>query len=126
MVLLTSMGERLADAGINTLICLSVTFLVLIFISLIISLFKVFPKIEASIMKKKSEKEEEKRIAEQAIDNTISQIEAKEAETVHSAEGEEYVNDLELVAVITAAVAAYTESGNSDGFVVRSIRKVRR
>ena len=47
MVLLSSMSERLADAGINAAICIAVTFAVLIFISLIISLFQIFPKIEA-------------------------------------------------------------------------------
>ena len=56
MVLLSSMSERLADAGINAAICIAVTFAVLIFISLIISLFQIFPKIEASIARKKAEK----------------------------------------------------------------------
>ncbi|MBR5584493.1 MAG: OadG family protein, partial [Lachnospiraceae bacterium] len=35
---------------------------------------------------------------------------------------EELVDDLELVAVISAAIAAYTGS-SSDGFVVRSIKR---
>ena len=120
MVLLSSMSERLADAGINAAICIAVTFAVLIFISLIISLFQIFPKIEASIARKKTEKEEEKVIAEQAIDNAVTQIETKETES------ENLVNDLELVAVITAAIASYAGATPTDGFVVRSIRKVRR
>ena len=35
-------------------------------------------------------------------------------------------DDLELVAVIAAAIAAYEGAGSTDGFVVRSIRKVNR
>ena len=48
------------------------------------------------------------------MDNTIAQIVQKEEE--------ELVDDLELAAVIAAAVAAYTGT-SADGFVVRSIRK---
>lgn len=126
MVLLSSMSERLADAGINAAICIAVTFAVLIFISLIISLFQIFPKIEASIARKKAEKEEEKAIAEQAIDNVVTQIETKETVAKMETESENLVNDLELVAVITAAIASYAGATPTDGFVVRSIRKVRR
>ena len=126
MVLLSSMSEKLTAAGINTAICISVTFAVLIFISLIISLFQVFPKIEAAKARKKAEKEEEKTIAEQAIDNAVSQIESKETVAQMEAEGAELVNDLELVAVITAAIASFAGATPTDGFVVRSIRKVRR
>ena len=39
MILLSSMGEKLANAGVNSLICIAVVFIVLIFISLVISLF---------------------------------------------------------------------------------------
>lgn len=117
MILLSSMGEKLAEAGINTLICIGVVFVVLILISLVISLFGFIPKAEAAIAKKKAAKNEEKSIAEKAIDNTISQIAAKEEE--------ELVDDLELIAVIAAAIAASTGTSTED-FVVRSIRKVRR
>lgn len=116
MILMTSLADKLKDAGINTVICISVVFVVLIFIALIISLFKYINKAEAAIVARKSRKLEDKNIAEQAIDNTISQITAKE---------EEELNDLELVAVIAAAIAAATGT-STDDFVVRSIRKVRR
>ena len=49
------------------------------------------------------------------MENVTSQIEAKE----------ELADDTELVAVITAAIAASTGT-SSDGFVVRSIRKSKR
>ena len=57
-------------------------------------------------------KEPQKAQAEKAND-VVAQISEKE----------ELSDDLELVAVISAAVAAYEGSGSTDGFVVRSIRK---
>lgn len=107
MICLSAIG----DAGINTLICLAVVFTVLIFISFLISLFKYIPKLEAALTKKDKKTE----LAENAVVNTVSQIEVKEEE-------EELSDDLELVAVITAAIAA-SAGTSTDGFVVRSIRR---
>lgn len=104
-------GSAITDAAINTVICLIVVFSVLIFISFIISLFKYIPKLEAALAGKKNKIE----LAETAVVNTVSQIEVKE-------ESEELSDDLELVAVITAAIAASTGT-STDGFVVRSIRR---
>lgn len=104
-------GSAITDAAINTVICLIVVFSVLIFISFIISLFKYIPKLEAALAGKKDKTE----LAETAVVNTVSQIEVKE-------ESEELSDDLELVAVITAAIAASTGT-STDGFVVRSIRR---
>ena len=101
-------GEKLENAGLNTLLGMGMAFTVLIIISLIISLF---PTLFGGGRKKK---ESDKEIAEKAMDNTISQI----------AEQEDLSNDAELVAVIAAAIAAYEGSGSTDGFRVRSIRKV--
>lgn len=112
-----TLGQKLADAGLNTLVCIAVVFTVLIFISFIISLFRFIPKAEAAIAKRKADKAAAKTSTVDAIDNTISQIAAKEEE--------ELVDDLELVAVITAAIAA-SQMTTTDGFVVRSIRKVKR
>ena len=116
MILLTSMADKFKEAGLNTIICIVVVFCVLIFISLLISLFKFINKAETAIAARKARKAEDKNISETSIDNTISQITAKE---------EEELNDLELVAVIAAAISAATGS-STDDFVVRSIRKVRR
>lgn len=128
MILLeTTLSERLSAAGINTLICICVVFAVLIFISLVISLFGFFPKIEAAKAAKKARKQEEKKLAENAVENAVSQIETKEIkETEEITESENLVDDLELVAVIAAAIAASQGAVSTDGFVVRSIRKVRR
>jgi hypothetical protein len=46
----------------------------------------------------------------------------KAAPAAPAAVEEELVDDLELVAVISAAIAAYTGT-SSDGFVVRSIKR---
>lgn len=107
-----SFGESMEKAALNTLLGMGTVFVVLILISLIISCFAFIPKIEASMKKKK----EAKKAAESSpVDQTIAQI----------IEKEEATDDLELIAVISAAIAAYESSnGNSgDGYVVRSIRR---
>ena len=58
----------------------------------------------------KKSKAEEKA---EAVDNTIAQI----------IEKEELSDDLELVAVIAAAIAASEGAASTDGFVVRSIKR---
>ena len=52
MIVMESMGERLGTAGLNTLVCIGVVFVVLIFISFVISLFRFIPKAEAAIAAK--------------------------------------------------------------------------
>jgi len=103
-----SSAEKLENAGLNTLLGMGMAFAVLIIISLIISLFPIF------IGGNKKKKVNDKELAKEAMDNTISQIEEKE----------DLVGDAELVAVIAAAIAAYEGSASTDGFQVRSIRKV--
>lgn len=102
-------GEKMQKAGLNTLMGMGTVFAVLILIYGIISLFSLIPKIEASLNKKNAVP-----AAATAVDNAISQIEEKE----------ELTDDLELVAVITAAIAASEGSTSTDGYVVRSIRRV--
>ena len=99
-------GEKMQKAGLNTLLGMGTVFIVLIIISLIISLFNFIPKIQAAFAKSK---EDPKLVA---VDNTIAQIVEKE---------EQEEDGLELVAVITAAIAAASYGGSSDDFVVRSI-----
>lgn len=106
-----SLGEKLADAGLNTIIGLITVFAILILISFIISLFKYIPMLEEKMAKRKASGTEV--IA--SVENVTSQIEEKE----------ELADDSELVAVITAAICAATGT-SSDGFVVRSIRKSKR
>lgn len=105
-----TVGEKMSKAGMNTLIGMGTVFIVLIFISFIISLLKHVNKIDGA----KKQNESEKRTANQGIDNAIAQIVTKE---------ENEMDDLELVAVITAAIAA-AKGTSSDGLIVRSIRRV--
>lgn len=109
-----TMGDLMGKAALNTLIGMGTVFIVLILISLIISCFGVIPKIQAAFSKK-NEKEEEKNAG---IDNAVAQI-------VEQEEIVDEMDDLELVAVIAAAIAASEGATTTDGFVVRSIRKVR-
>ena len=106
-----SFGEKMATAALNTVICMSIVFAVLMFISLLISCFKIFPYLE--------EKKKERIAAANAVkteNNVVTQIEQREEQE------QELVDDTELVAVIAAAIAAY-EGTSTDGFVVRSIRR---
>lgn len=102
-------GEKMQKAALNTLLGMGTVFVVLILICLIISCFGFIPKVQAKFAKK-SAKEEVKKAA---VDNTIAQI----------IEKEELSDDLELVAVISAAIAASEGASSADGFVVRSIRR---
>lgn len=114
-----SVKAPLADAGINTLIGISVVFLTLIFISFVISLFKYISVMEKKIADKKIKKSEKNNQTEQTntpvAESAVSDTDASETD------------DLELIAVITAAIHAYEEAqGNvvSGDLVVRSIRKI--
>lgn len=104
-------GELMTNAALNTLLGMGTVFAVLILICFIISAFGLISKVENAMKNKASQKE----IKEEAVNNTIAQIE----------EREELADDLELVAVIAAAIASY-EGTSTDGFVVRSIRKANR
>lgn len=98
-------GERLSKAGLNTLMGMGTVFAVLIFISFLISLFKYIHEWE--------EKNKQKNAPAPA---------APVPAPAPIEEEEELVDDLELVAVITAAIAA-SENTPADGLVVRSIKR---
>lgn len=98
-------SEILGKAGMNTLIGMGTVFVVLIFMSLIISLMKYIPALFDKSGRKKAAE------PEQAV-----------AEALPVPQVEEVVDDTELVAVIAAAIAAY-EGTNTDGFVVRSVKR---
>ena len=102
-----STGEILEKAGLNTLIGMGTVFVVLIFISLIIALL---PKLTGLI-----EGTGKKKTAAPAPAAPAAPAPVAAAE-------EELADDLELVAVIAAAIAAYTGS-STDDFVVRSIKR---
>ncbi len=109
-------GERLGNAGLNTLMGVGIVFLVLILISLIISAFGIIHKLE--------EKKERKKHAPEA-DARVLGLASKPAEPVGESAGpsEEVTDGQEIAAVIAAAIAAFT-GGDPSGFTVRSIRRI--
>ena len=97
----------LGRAGLNTLMGLGTVFLMLVFLCFIISLFKYIPN------------GSKKKKAEEAPAPVPVRASAPEPEYVDE------TDDLELAAVIAAAIAA-AEGTAPDGFVVRSIRRAGR
>ena len=105
-----SLAANMQRAGMNTLMGIGIVFLRLVFLSFVIGLFKYIEKFQ-NVGKKKAAEEAPK--AEEAPAPAIAQSEAAD---------EDFADDLELVAVISAAIAAY-ENTSGDSFVVRSIKK---
>ena len=115
----SGMGELMAGAALNTLIGMGTVFVVLILISLIISCFKVIP----TLQKKAAESKEKRKAGKKAKKDGINPEVKTETPVVQSLAEEESTDDLELAAVIAAAIAAYEGSSSADGYVVRSIRR---
>ena len=107
------MGKTLQRAGLNTLMGIGTVFVMLILLSLLISLFRFIPNPEA------------KKAAEAKAAKEVKEAEAAAAAPAVQAAEENLADDGELVAVIAEAIAA-AEGTTTDGFVVRSIRKVKR
>lgn len=106
-----SIGEIMEKAGLNTILGMGTVFVILIFISILISLFKYIPALEEKFKNKgKAENTQEAAPAPAAVAAPVV---------------EEASNDDELAAVISAAIAAYEAEagGSTDGFVVRSIKR---
>lgn len=104
-----SLGEKMEKAALNTVMGIVTVIAVLFFLSILISLFVYIGKAQKAIENKRNNKNKT------AIDEIINQIAEKEEQ--------EESDDTELVAVITAAIAA-SENTSGDGFVVRSIKRV--
>ena len=132
--------DKMKAAGTNTLIGMATVFCVLIFISFIIYLLKFVPGFfdkEAKAVKKAA-----KKAAEAAKTEPVAETKAEDAgsapagqivDIVKTETGESVMNDSELVAVITAAVAAasagqnaYTTYPSKDKLVTRPIRRIKR
>lgn len=107
-------GELMAKAGMNTLLGMGSVFAVLILIMFIIQAFSLIPKLQVTFSGKK----------EAAVSAPKAAPAPAAAPVVE--EVVEEADDLELVAVIAAAIAAYEGQTSTDGFVVRSIKKSRR
>ena len=94
-------------AGLNTLLGMGTVFVVLILISFLISAFNLIPKMQAKFAKNNEPE--------------IVPVPAAPAPVVEEVE-EDLTDDMELVAVIAAAIAAY-EGTTTEGFQVRSIKR---
>lgn len=100
-----STNEIMKKAGLNTIMGIGTVFCILILISLLISCFSLIPKIQAFFEKKEQVQEDV----------------SVQSETAPAVE-ENLTDDLELVAVISAAIAASTGT-STDSFVVRTIKR---
>lgn len=109
--LVYSTGEKMGKAALNTVMGMGTVFVMLILISLIISCFRVIPVLEKKAAARKEEKAARKQGQVQVLVEKPVMMEPV-SET----------DDLELVAVIAAAIAAATGQP-ADGFVVRSIKR---
>ncbi|MBE5909721.1 OadG family protein [Pseudobutyrivibrio sp.] len=99
-----SLGETMKKAGLNTVMGIVIVFVMLIVMSGVIKCFEIIPKLE----KKAKEKKE-------AGDTSPVVTPVQTVAT-------QQTDDLQLVAVIAAAIAAST-GASTDSFVVRSIKK---
>lgn len=107
--LVYTLGEKMSKAGLNTVMGISIVFIVLMIISLCIYAFKVIPVIQEKFTK--DDAKEEKKPKKVVVAATSDMRAAPQAQ-----------DDLELIAVITAAIAASTGT-STDDFVVRSIKR---
>ena len=102
-----TLGEKMSKAALNTVMGLAVVFIMLIFISLIIYCFKFIHEAEErAAAKKKASEPAPAPAPAPVVEETV-----------------EEEDDLELVAVIAAAIAA-SEGTDPNGLVVRSIKRV--
>ncbi|MCR5705026.1 MAG: OadG family protein [Eubacterium sp.] len=104
-----TLAENMKQAGANTLMGMGTVFAVLIFMSLIISCFKLIPVISEKLSKKETKKVK----TNDSIPQETKQVTEEVTDTV---------SDTELIAVIAAAIAA-SEQKSTDSFVVRSIKR---
>lgn len=109
----SDLGEKMTVAALNTVIGMGTVFVVLIIIIGVISLFRFIPMIQDRFAHKKAQ------TGQESNGGAATQI-------VDIQEDTDVSDDLELVAVIAAAIAASEGAASTDGFVVRSIRKVNR
>lgn len=103
------MAVLLKRAGMNTIMGMGIVFLMLVFLTLVISLFRHIGKIEEKGQPGEEIIPEPELVQPQFYPQPVVQEQ----------------NNQELIAVIAAAIAAY-EGTSEDSFVVRSIRRANR
>lgn len=100
-------GELMTNAALNTLLGMGTVFIVLILIAWLIGCFQYIPVVLDKLSGKK--KAEAPKAAPAPVAAPVVEV-AEE-------------DDLELIAVIAAAIAASEGAASADGFVVRSIKR---
>ena len=108
-----TLAQNMEKAAMNTLMGLGTVFVILVFLIFVISLFKYIPGLV------EGKKKESKPAPAAAAPAPVAAPVAEPAV-------EDVTDDGELIAVIAAAIAASEGKTSTDGFVVRSIRKVNR
>ncbi len=113
-----TLGEILQKAGLNTLLGMGVVFVVLILISLLIYSMRFIPAMVETLAGKR------KTAASGEAERTDgpSALYIREEEPVAPAAASAKEDDLALIAVITAAIAAEANVP-ADGIVIRSLRR---
>lgn len=121
-----TLAENMQKAALNTALGMGIVFFILIFISLLIGGFKYINIIENKIYSRKEDKAErleEKRTVstkgdkEETLEGNALSPMYEEKDTIINPE-----EDLELIAVITAAIASY-RGESTEGLIVRSVRR---
>ena len=114
-----SFGDKMAGAGITTLMGMGITFIVLILLWLVIS---ILTRIVRGTQKKKEAPAAPAAAPEKAVPAAaVAQTPAEAPAAAPPAE--EMVDDAQLIAVIAAAIAAAEGSEIQSNLVVRKIRR---
>ena len=111
-----SFATTMKNAALNTIMGLGTVFVILIMLIFLISLFQFIPGSLHHLGKNDWEKAKKKAAEEAASAPTPAPVAAAPVQEADNSE---------LIAVIAAAIAA-SEGTSTDGFVVRSIRKINR
>ncbi len=109
--------EKMEKAVLNTVLGMGTVFIILIFISFLIGLFRYISVAEKYLKERKEKQAKTQQVEEIPV---VLSSPPSEEET-----GEETGEEEELVAVITAAIAQASGS-EASGLIVRSIRRVKR
>ncbi len=113
-------NEKIVNAALNTVLGMGTTFCLLIFISIVIWLMGTI------VQNMEKSKNEARRATEHAAEQAARQIAAREEQS--RKQSEEQTDDKALIAVISAAIAAYESEARGvlvtpDTFIVRSLRR---
>lgn len=121
-----TIGEKMSKAAMNTLMGMGIVFLVLIFISWVISLFKYINVFEKKMKDNAAAKSAAPAPAPAPAPAALKAASAAAAPAPAAAPVvEEVTDDTELIAVIAAAISASEgREVPADGLVVRSIKRV--